>query len=247
MKLVIVRAAWQAALCLLLSSAPLFALAGSFQVAPIRVELSTQQRTAAVTVRNDGQDPLVIQVELVAWTQQNGQDTYAETSELLATPPIVTIPPGRDQIVRIGLRRAPDPERELSYRVFLREILAPPTQDFRGLQVALRVGVPAFVKPLVAAKPVIAWSARIAPDGRLVVSARNTGNMHLQVVDFGLTLPGSDTVIAAHDQMSYILADQAREWPLELKSAPPAGVTRLHLIGRTDAGPIEAELPLDSR
>jgi len=248
MKQAIVMAALRAAFCLWLATLPALAGAGSFQVTPIRLEFSAQQRTAAVTVRNDSPESLVIQIELMDWTQRESQDVYTETGDLLATPPIVTVPAGRDQVFRVGLRRAPDPSRELSYRVFLREIVPPPAKDFTGLQVSLRVGVPAFVKPIApAARPELAWSARIAPDGRLSVTARNAGNMHVQVVDFRVNVPGTEAAIANTDQMSYVLADQTREWQLELKNALPAGTTRLHLMAQTDAGPIEAELALDSR
>lgn len=248
MKPAIVMAALRAAFCLWLATLPALAGAGSFQVTPIRLEFSAQQRTAAVTVRNDSAESLVIQIELMDWTQRDNQDVYTETSDLLATPPIVTVPAGRDQVFRVGLRRAPDPSRELSYRVFLREIVPPPAKDFTGLQVSLRVGVPAFVKPIVAAgKPELGWSARTTPEGRLSVTAKNAGNMHVQVVDFRVNVPGTEAAIANTEQMSYVLADQTREWQLELKNALPAGTTRLHLMAQTDAGPIEAELALDSR
>jgi fimbrial chaperone protein len=242
------RAAGCAALYLSCAAIAAEACAGSFQVTPIRLELSAAQRTGALTVRNDTPDPLVLQIELSEWSQRDGQDTYAATPDLLATPPIVTIAAGREQVFRVGLRRAPDPTQELAYRVFLQEVVPPPAADFKGLQVALRVGVPAFVKPVSpGAKPVTTWSGRVTPDGKLTVAARNNGNAHLQVIDFKLTLPDGGAVIAGNDRMSYVLADQSREWLLDVKPALPAGVTRLHLMAQTDAGPIEAELVLDQR
>jgi fimbrial chaperone protein len=242
------RAAGQAALSLCFAGIASNAISGSFQVTPIRVELSATQRTGALTVRNDTPDPLVLQIELSEWSQRDGEDIYVATPDLLATPPIVTIAGGREQVFRVGLRRPPDPTRELTYRVFFQEVVPPPAADFRGLQVALRVGLPAFVKPVVPdAKPVPAWTARITPDGKLAVSARNSGNAHLQVVEFKVTVPGSDAVIASNDRMSYILSDQSREWLLDLKPVLPAGVTRLRLMAQTDAGPIEAELVLEPR
>jgi fimbrial chaperone protein len=242
------RAASWAALYLCCAAIAANAYAGSFQVTPIRLELSAAQRTGALTVRNDTPDPLVLQIELSDWSQRDGQEIYAATPDLLATPPIVTIAPGREQVFRVGLRRAPDPTRELAYRVFLQEVVPPPAADFKGLQVALRVGVPAFVKPIApGAKPVATWTGRVMPEGKLAVTARNSGNAHLQVIEFKLALPGSDAVIASSDRMSYLLADQLREWLLDVKPALPAGVTRLHLMAQTDAGPIEAELVLDQR
>jgi fimbrial chaperone protein len=242
------RAAGWAALYLFWAGIAITANAGSFQVTPIRLEFSASQRTGALTVRNDTSDPLVLQIELSEWSQRDGQDIYATTPELLATPPIVTIAPGRDQVFRVGLRRPPDPSRELAYRVFLQEVVPPPAADFKGLQVALRVGVPAFVKPVApGAAPGASWTGRVTPEGKLAVVARNSGNIHLQVIELKVTAPGNDAAVASSDRMSYVLADQSREWLLDVKPALPVGVTRLHLTAQTDAGPIEAELVLDQR
>src|ERR1700692_3246012 len=93
-------------------------LAGSFQVNPIRVEMTKGATTADITVRNDGEEAIVVQSSVVAWTQDNGQEVYTPTTEALVTPPIMTVPPGGEQIVRVGLRRPPDPQRELTYRLY---------------------------------------------------------------------------------------------------------------------------------
>ncbi len=105
------------ALCLVIGEAG----AGSFQVNPIRVEMSKGATSAAITVRNDGNEPIVVQSSVVGWSQDKGQDVYAPTNEALVTPPIMTVPPGGEQIVRVGLRRAVDPQRELTYRLYLQE------------------------------------------------------------------------------------------------------------------------------
>lgn len=68
----------------------------------------------------------MVQLEAMAWNKAQGQDIYTPTTDLIAAPPIFTVPPGGTQIVRIGLRRAPDPQRELAYRVYFQEIPPPP-------------------------------------------------------------------------------------------------------------------------
>ena len=57
---------------------------------------------------NHGQAAAVVQLEPMAWAHMAGKDTYTPTNEILATPPIFTIPAGGAQIVRVGLRRAVD-------------------------------------------------------------------------------------------------------------------------------------------
>jgi fimbrial chaperone protein len=84
------------------------ALAGSLEVNPVRITLSATQAVAAVTVRNSGSEPTVVQLETTRWTQHDGTDALAPTTEVLATPPILTIQPGTARIIRVGLRRPPD-------------------------------------------------------------------------------------------------------------------------------------------
>ena len=151
------------------------------------------------------------------------------------------MPAGGSQLVRMGLRRAPDPQRELTYRLFLQEVPPPPKPDFQGLQVALRIGVPVFVLPAVAAKPVLRWQAARTPEGALKLSLANSGNAHIQIVNFRLSLPDSAQPWVTQQAADYVLPGQSRDWIVPANPAPPPGVT-LHLFARTDAGDMEAEV-----
>jgi fimbrial chaperone protein len=200
-----------------LGTLPATAVAGSFQVNPIRVELGKGATNAAIKVRNDGDEAVVIQASVLAWTQSNGQDAYAPTTEALVTPPVMTVAPGAEQVVRVGLRRGPDPQRELAYRVFLQEVPPPPKPGFSGLQVALRVGLPVFVAPVAPATRKLEWSARIALDGAILLMASNAGNAHVQVTDVELSAPRW-----THNEslLVYVLAGQTHERKL---AAPLTG------------------------
>jgi fimbrial chaperone protein len=222
--------------------------AGSFQVNPIRVDLTTAQASGAITVRNDGAEPVVVQASIVAWSQEDGRDAYAPSSEALVTPPIATIAPGAEQIVRVGLRRAPDRDRELTYRLFLQEVPPPPKPGFTGLQVALRIGVPVFVAPAQAAAKPLEWSATLMPDNRVRLVARNTGNVHHRISDFELRATGDDassSPLAGQSTVAYVLAGQTREWTLEARVERVRFARELTLKAFTDAGEINAAVTLD--
>ena len=81
------------------------AQAGSFAVSPTRADLTADRAIAALTVRNTGDEPAVVQLQTVAWSQDHGTEVMIETQDLLASPPIFTLAPGAAQIVRIGLRK----------------------------------------------------------------------------------------------------------------------------------------------
>ena len=219
--------------------------AGSFQVNPIRVDMSARVTTAALTIRNDGDEPVVVQLSVLAWSQELGEDKYGATNEALVTPPIATIAAGAQQIVRVGLRRPPDPRRELAFRLFLQEVPPPPKPDFNGLQVALRVGLPVFVAPLAPSTRQLAWAAKIEPDGAIRLTVRNTGNTHVQISDFELRPSDSEVPVAHEAGLAYALAGESREWLLRSLTARGRTATELRLKAITDAGEIEAVVKLE--
>jgi len=228
---------------LLLLALPLAAPAADLAVDPISIQLNPQQQTVAIRISNNSDQPTSIQIQAVTWSQVDGKDVYAPTRELLVAPPIVTIAANSEQIVRAALRRQADPANELSYRIFLQELAGPPPPGFRGLQVALRIGLPVFVQPQHGlAAPKLTWSLSRRADNKLVVTLRNDGNAHVQVSDFRLTLPGSQKVIAGESASSYVLAGQTRSWELHTDPAIKARPAVLQLHAYTDAGEFDVAL-----
>jgi len=220
--------------------------AGSFQIDPVRVELAPNRLSATLVVHNDGSDPAVIRIEARSWRQSNGEDLFESTKEVLVTPPIITIAPGAEQIVRVALRQPIDPQRELSYRIFLQEVPPPPRPGFSGLQVALRISIPVFAKPGPAAKPNVGWKASYDAKARaLRLNASNEGNAHLQIQEFKFLQPDSDTVVARHSVASYLLPGQGREWNIKLDPTVHPGRV-LRLKAATDAGDLDQEISIDA-
>jgi fimbrial chaperone protein len=226
------------------------ASAGSFEVNPIRIDMSAGTRSAALTLKNSGTEAVVVQASVMAWAQENGQDAYAATKEVLVTPPIATIPPGGEQILRLGMRRAPDAANELSYRVFLQEVPPPPKPGFQGLQVALRVSLPVFVQPLKGpAKATLVWNLEMQGEDGLRLRLDNKGTGHIQVSEIALYLPGHEQAIASQSLLAYVLPGQSRTWELKTQSlaARLKPTDRLRLKVTTDAGSVDTEIDLGSR
>jgi len=216
------------------------AAAGTFSIAPVRVELSGSERTAVLTVHNDDAAPLVVQVSTLNWTQAGGEEANAPTRELLATPPVFTLPPNGEQIIRVALRRDPDATRELDYRLLLAEVPQPADKNFTGLRVALRLSIPVFVKAASASAAQLRWSAHWLADGGLSVSATNEGLTHQQVSDFTLHFAGSEA-LARGVVSRYVLPGSTVTW----KIAPPAGVAHdaaIRIEGASDQGDFKADV-----
>jgi len=222
-------------------------IAGSFEVNPIRIDLSAHARSAALSVRNSGADPVVVQASIVSWTQEHRQDVYTPTKEILITPPIATIQPGAEQIVRLGMRRAPDAVKELAYRVFLQEVPPPPKPGFQGLQVALRLSLPVFVQPREGkAKATLVWNLELQGDDTLHLQLDNKGTGHIQVSEVALFQPGQEKAVASQSSLVYVLAGQSHSWMLKAPTAHLKPSDHLRLKVTTDAGSLDTAIDLGS-
>jgi fimbrial chaperone protein len=214
--------------------------AGSFTVNPVRVSLSPSQAVAAITVSNHGVDASVIQLETSLWTQQDGKDVLTPSTEILATPPIFTLPAGGSQIVRVGLRRAPDEQRELTYRLVLREV-PPPQPIAQGLRVALAISMPVFVVSAHPSFSNLEWRSVRLADGRIQLQATNIGSAHVQIGVLELFSPRSAAPLVRQSVATYVLPGNTRSWAFKTTAGVEAGST-LQLRATTDGGDVEAKV-----
>jgi fimbrial chaperone protein len=226
----------------LLAMAP--AMAGSFSVAPTRVELSGSARTAVVTLRNAAPEPLTVQVSIVGWSQQGGDDIYAATRELLATPPVLTLGPDEERVVRIALRREPDPNQDLPYRVFFEEVPPASRAGFNGVNVALRVGVPIFVRSSSRARADLRWELHPEADGKMRVEAINQGTAHVQITGFELSAEGASAAPARANVMKYVLPRSRMSWIID---APASKTENWKIHGFSDQGEFRSDARLQAR
>lgn len=220
------------------AAAPAFA--GALSVNPVRIDLAPGRPVASVVVRNDAADPAVVQLEVVGWSQNDTEEVYAATTDVLATPPIFTIKPGAAQVVRIGLRRAPDASQELTYRLFLQEVPPARAADDQGMRVALRVGVPVFVTPQAPARSELVWQATVTADG-LRVTLANHGRAHVKIADLELRESAASAPGRVERVATYVLPGKSRSWLLKADSPVRPGTT-LRLRAHTDSN---AELVAD--
>lgn len=220
-------------------------VAATFQVDPIRIEFGPATTTAAVTLRNAGDESVVVQAQVLAWSQRDGTDHYERTDDMLLSPPIVTIPARGTQIVRVAQRERGPSVREAAYRLFLQEVPGPPKPGFQGLQVALRIGIPIFVRPATAQLRA-RWTAQARPDGWNVELA-NQGNFHLQVLGLVLADARGEALTEDSAGPGYVLPGQSRTWELRARASLPAGLVPVRVRAMTDAGPIEADVVVTTR
>lgn len=231
-RLVLIAAAW-AVLCL---GSPA-ARAGGLEVAPLGVDFAAGQMAQTITVANRATAPVTVQVRTFDWSQPGGIDRLAPTDAVVASPPIVTIPPGREQVIRVLLRRPGAGAAEKSYRLMVDEIPVPvPGQ----INLALHLSLPIFVVPAAPGQAKVTWSARPAGGGMVELTARNGGSRHAKFDGLTVATRGG---AASRPFGGYVLPGQEKRWRIPLRGLDRGG--QIALRGSGDQGGIDATIALD--
>jgi len=155
--------------------------AGDFVISPLRVTLSREVKSTQIEVRNDDTRPLRVQMQAMAWSQDDGgKDRYVESDGLLFFPKTMEIPPGQSHIVRLGPKALPASVED-AYRLFIAELPGPEDEAATGsasVRILLRVGVAVFVAPL-APRPAAELGSPALRHGAVELTVSNTGNVHI--------------------------------------------------------------------
>jgi fimbrial chaperone protein len=221
--------------CLALAAASYAAYAGEFGVSPIRLDLDRGVRTGVIAVSNDGDTPLNFQARAMMWTQDaSGQDRYEDTQALVYFPRQFQVPPHEKRVVRIGYR-SPALKLEQAYRLFIEEIPdAKPRSNQTAINVAVRFGVPIFVRP--PASDVQAQLAGLSvKGGHAQATVRNSGPVHFRITGVRFRALGADGAVEWEQTLQgwYLLPGAQREYAATLpaKACRAARTLRVNLLG----------------
>lgn len=156
---------------------PTLTFPGEFRVTPIRLDFEKGAKSGVITVVNEGDEKLTLQIKAFEWSQDaEGKDQYTETNDLIFFPRLLTLERKEEKIIRAGIR-VPGTLREKTYRLFIEEIPAPRKTEGVNIAIAIRFGVPIFAKPL--KEEVKGEIEKIELlKGILNIIIRNKGNTH---------------------------------------------------------------------
>jgi fimbrial chaperone protein len=177
----------------LLAATP--ARAAEVGVSPVALELSAQRAVTVLNVTNQDTSPVSFETGLFAWSQAGEADTLAETDELIATPPIFTIPGGATQVVRVGLF---DPGAaapvERAFRLVLTEVVPESEASSPGVRLRTELSLPVFVQPSAPADVALRAVVARDPAGGASLRLENLGNVHVTAVQ--IVRPGTTRQVA---------------------------------------------------
>jgi fimbrial chaperone protein len=225
--------------------APAFAQSGPILIWPVNPTIQPDARSTALWLENPGKAPIQLQVRVFAWQQSGEGDAYAAQTDVIGTPPMVTIAPGSKQLVRLT-RTQPAPARsEQAFRVIVDEIPLPgatsSADSAARIQFRMRYAIPLFsygagyAEPDRKASPSaqsLAW--RIVGEGHArFLEIRNTGATHARLVDAAFD---ADAKPFAPGLLGYVLAGSTMRWALP--DGAGAGALRISVNGTATTLPV---------
>jgi fimbrial chaperone protein len=191
---------------------PVNSYSGEWRITPIRIDFLPREKTSSLTVFNEDKIPLSFQVKAMLWTQdENGKDVYEETEDVIFFPKVFSLQPGKDRLIRLGLRNPP-PVKEKAYRIYVEEIPSQPKTEGVAVQIALRFGIPVFVKPL---KEETKWeiTKKGIEKGTFFIEIENRGNHHFEILSIKITgLKGEREVFSKEIRGWYLLSGAKRSY-----------------------------------
>ncbi|WP_458071124.1 fimbrial biogenesis chaperone [Rhodanobacter sp. BL-MT-08] len=195
--------------------------AATFSINPTRVELDAKHRADIITVYNSSDAALRLQVRSMRWQMQaDGKWKLDPSDDLIVTPELVEVAPGKSVELRVGSLQVVD-ATEASYRLLLNELpgLAnDPSAKTGQIRVLTEINLPVFIEPEHAErKPVIRTGS--VDHGLLTIGIGNDGNQRLdpQSVLVSVLDRAGNTVLQKDLVANYVLAGSTGT--LELKLA----------------------------
>ncbi|KMK11215.1 hypothetical protein ABW06_22475 [Pluralibacter gergoviae] len=201
------------------------ASAASLQMYPVTVNFCRGESVAAVYVKNTGEQSIGAQIRVYRWQQQEHKDVMTPASDLIVSPPIATIPAGKEQLVRV-ISPAPaapgGPEK--SYRLLLDELPQSGQAHSSGqVHFLLRYSVPVFLSCPDSKPDLSTIHASLDSTGsrrRLVI--RNSGMNHLKLSSVSM-VSGGKSYLISQGLFGYVLPGSEMTW--ELPAGVPAGTS----------------------
>jgi fimbrial chaperone protein len=233
-------------LFLLILALPAAAIAGQWRISPTRIDLDRETRNGELTVRNEGDERVNLQVKAVEWTQdQEGKDRYNDTAELIFFPKILTLVKNEEKVIRTGVS-SPPVAREKTYRLMVQEIPPPRKTETPTVAIALKFSMPVFVKPV--REDIQGATEKIElTHGTLSALVKNTGNSHFKIVTIGVSgksATGELTFTKSVDGW-YLLSGASRTYAIQLPAAECAKSSVLEISVKSDRTNFEKSFQVD--
>jgi fimbrial chaperone protein len=214
------------------------ASAAGLQVSPVSLTLKATQNADGLVLSNTGDGTIHAQVRVYHWTQDAKGDQLAPSQGLVISPPLVTVKPGEQQLIRVIRTGAPPNGADAvedAYRLAVDELpieAAEGDKPAKALQFVVHYSLPVFVEPVdtesvkpdapLPSPPPLQWTLR--RDGaQPVLEVANGGRRHAQLASLIFADNGGKRTEIEPGLLGYVLPGQTMHWTLKQPAALFAG------------------------
>jgi fimbrial chaperone protein len=227
------------------------AVAGGFYVVPTALDLGKGAQSGTFSVVNSGDEKLDVKVSVQSWAQSaDGKDLYADTTELVFFPKIMTVEAHDQRAIRVGVK-GPPPGREKAFRIFVEEIPRPGGAVTRieqgnvsgAIALAYRFSIPIFWRPPKAQGGGALGSIEMKRgEARAVVT--NAGNTHLKMPSVTFRGKGGDGREVFLQEMNgwYVLQGMSRTYAVTVPPELCRALTVIEVKARMEKGEFDGIL-----
>lgn len=218
------------------------ASAASLQVSPVLVQVNAPAKTTVVRLKNLAGEPLNAQVRIYKWVQEDGADKLVESTDVVASPPIATVKPNGEYVIRlVRMSKAPVAAEE-SYRLLIDEIPDTAKPKSSGISFRFRYSIPVFFGLKADAKPALNWSIT-NKGGKAFVTVRNDGDRRARLADMKVLSAAGTPVYARGGLVGYVLAGSTASWPLKGAKGLSQG-SSVAIKALTEDGSLQTTIPV---
>lgn len=185
--------------------------AGQLQAGPTLLEIGPQATSTGLILRNAGDTPVAAQVRVYAWSQPEGADLLVPSDDIAVSPPILEVPAGGEQVVRVVRLIPPVSGRDRSYRVVVDELPQAEGGGRGHVNLRLRYVIPAFLRAPGAPPPTVA--CRIAGGGTHL-ACENHGGRAARFGASRLLTDRGEVLVLSDGLFGYVLPGSHRAWVL---------------------------------
>ena len=211
--------------------------AASLQASPTTFEMPAGKSADTLTLHNSGTAKINAQVRVFRWSQADGDDKSEPTMDVVASPPMISIEPGQDQVVRLVRTSKRPVSGEETYRIVADEL--PDTANVKNglINFTFKYSIPMFFMAERGGRSRLTWALEKQGDKAFIV-ARNDGNRRARIAGMKLGTQGGKEIVVGQGLNGYVLAGSHMRW------AVPGSLGNTGLVNVTatsDEGPINAE------
>lgn len=206
-------------------------------VSPVYIEFSNKQNAIEVFLDNQDTKERVFNASIKQWKQENGEDIYSDTTEVLVLPAMRRVAPGSQQKFRVIVPKKTDGSTQKSFRLFFREVphsrknITPKS----ALSIAFQFVVPVFVNEKnYTPMPDIKWTAQHdAHNKKILLKLENKGNTFFKFSQ----LRAKELTKSINSAWRYVLPNSEVNW--KIKSPQDIGMLSLKFVELIAQKPID--------